>query len=189
MTFYEVIKFLHIAAAALWIGAGMYMVVLAVRADRANDDHSMLAILKDAGAMAKIYFIPSSLAVFVFGMIMTIDAWAFDQLWIILGLLGYLATFVTGAFFLGPRSERLGEEMAERGVGPEQTLEARRILTLVRVDYVLLFLVVFDMVVKPTGDDVGTLVFMAAALAIGVGSTVTRYRSLEMPEPAPATAG
>ncbi len=157
MTFYEVIKFLHIAAAAMWIGAGMLMIVLAVRADRAKDDASMVKVLKDAGGLANIYFIPASLAVFVFGLIMTIDAWAFDQLWIVLGLIGYLSTFITGAAVIGPRAEKLGKRMAEAGVGAAEVLEARKIRTISRIDYVVLF-------------------------------TLTRYRSVEAGQAAPATA-
>jgi len=188
MTFYEVILFLHIAAAVMWVGAGMLLFVLGLRADRARDDATIVQVLGYAGSLANIYFIPASLATFAFGLIMTIDAWAFDQLWIILGLIGYLATFFTGAVLIGPRAEKLGAEMAERGVGPAQIVEGRKILTIARIDYVVLFLVIFDMAVKPTGDDVGTLIFMAAVLAAGIALTTSRYRNLEAARPEPATA-
>jgi hypothetical protein len=42
-------------------------------------------------------FIPASLTVVVFGIALVIqsDAWTFDYLWIVLGLLGFATTFVT----------------------------------------------------------------------------------------------
>jgi hypothetical protein len=51
-------------------------------------------------------FVPASLTVVVFGIAMVIesDAWTFDYLWIVLGLVGYAATFVTGFFFIGRRA-------------------------------------------------------------------------------------
>ena len=48
------------------------------------------------------------------------------------------------------------------------------------------FLVVFDMVVKPTGDDVGTLLFMGAMLVLVGGYFIWRARTLEA---VPAAAG
>ena len=188
MDSYEVFLFFHIAAAAMWIGAGMLLLVLAFKADRTNDAVRFQHILEDQGKLANTYFIPASLAVLIFGVIMTIDAWEFDQLWIVLGLLGYLSTFITGAFVLGPRGERIGAQIAERGMGAAEMLEARKLVTLARIDYIVLFLVVFDMAVKPTGDDTGALILMAAVLVIGVGLTALRYRALDAQSTAPAAA-
>jgi hypothetical protein len=41
---------------------------------------------------------------------------AFDFLWIVLGLVGFAATFVTGLFMIKPASERIGAAMAREGV-------------------------------------------------------------------------
>jgi hypothetical protein len=60
-------------------------------------------------------------------------------------------------------------------------------LTLGRVDYVVLVMVVVDMALKPTGDDVGVLATLAAVLLAGVGYVVTAYRAIEAPEPATAS--
>lgn len=183
MSFYEVMLYLHIIAAALWLGGGVMLAIMGGKAERSGDPGRVEQILMDAGALANTFFIPASLAVLVLGLVMTIDAWAFDQLWIILGLLGYAATFVLGAAVLSPRSERAAKMIAERGMGPSELVEARKVLTLTRIDTALLLAIVFDMAVKPTADDVGALAVMAVILAIGVGSTVARYRSLEAEQP------
>ena len=59
-----------------------------------------------------------------------------------------------------------------------------------RVDYVVLFLVVADMVVKPTGDDAGVLIAMAVILIAGIAYILSRLRALdaERETPAPSAA-
>lgn len=49
-------------------------------------------------------------------------------------------------------------------------------------------LVVFDMVAKPTGDDVGLLVAMALILAAGIAYIVVSVRAIEARQPAATTA-
>jgi hypothetical protein len=47
------------------------------------------------------------LTVVVCGILMVVDGpWDFGALWIVLGLAGYAATFVTGAFILGRAPSR-----------------------------------------------------------------------------------
>jgi hypothetical protein len=48
-----------------------------------------------------------------------------------------------------------------------------------RIDTVAMWLVVLDMVVKPTGDDVGVLAFMALALATAAAFVLMRVRDEE----------
>lgn len=118
---------------------------------------------------------------------MVVDGpWEFEQLWITLGLLGWLLTLLTGLFVITPRTKRISRLVEEEGgMGPRTTVEARRLLTITRIDLVVLFLVVADMVIKPTGDDVGTVVAMAAILVVGAAYFIWRARSLVV-EPAAA---
>ena len=180
----------HILAAIAWIGAGFSLVVLAVLADRARDAERLKAVLDHTNRLSTIYFVPASALVVVFGILLVVesDFYEFSMLWVVLGLLGYAATFGTGLFVIKPRGERIGRMLGEsRGVmTPEIWLEGRKLMTIARIDYVVLFLVIFDMVVKPTGDDVGALIFMAAVLVAGVAYFSWRARSLEAAPMAPA---
>ena len=85
-------------------------------------------------------FIPSSLVVVVFGVLMVIesDAWAFDQLWIVMGLVGYFATFVTGLAVLKPRGEYLAEAMEREGMSDHVASKMRELLVLARIDFLVL---------------------------------------------------
>ncbi len=181
MNRYELYLFVHVAAAILWIGAAFLLQVLAVQADRARDDVALKKVVQDAAGLAKVLFIPSSLTLFVFGLLMVFDGpWSFDQLWINIGLVGYLATFVTGVAVIRPRADRTAALIEEeRGLGPRAAADARKLLIIARIDLVVLFIVVADMVAKPTSDDVGLLALMAIALAAGVAYSLWRARSIE----------
>jgi uncharacterized membrane protein len=188
VSLYELLLLGHILAAVAWIGAGLSLVVLGLLAERASDDEGLRSTLDHTNRLSTVYFIPSSLLVVVFGIALVVesDVWSFDQLWIVLGLLGYAATFLTGLLVIKPRGERIGRMLGESGgrMTPAALFEGRKLLTLARIDYIVLFLVIADMVLKPTGDDAGLLAAMAAILVVGTAYVVWQVRSLT----APATA-
>ena len=180
MGLYELLLFVHIAAAIVWVGSGFLIQVQAVRANRMNDQVSLKRILDDVEGLSNTVFIPASLVVVVLGVLMVIDsdAWAFDQLWIVLGLIGYFATFVTGVAVLKPRGEHLAEAMGRDGMSDHVVTKIRELLVLARIDFLVLMLVVFTMAVKPTGDDPGVLIGMAAVLVVGTLLFLSQARAL-----------
>jgi uncharacterized membrane protein len=191
MTLYELLLFVHIGASIVWIGAGFLSLLLATTYDRESDEAAIKRFLHDQEWLAMRLFIPASLVVVIFGIALVIesDAWSFDQLWIVLGLIGYAATFVTGLFFIKPASERIAGEMEAQGgrLSPRLRADIRKLIVTARVDYVTFALVVFDMVAKPTGDDAGVLVAMGLILAAGIAYIVVSVRAIEA-DSAQATA-
>jgi uncharacterized membrane protein len=193
MTLYEFLLFVHIAATVVWVGAGLCSLVLAIGYDRDSDEPAIRRFLADQERLATRLFIPASLTVVIFGIALVIesDAWSFDQLWIVLGLVGFAATFVTGLFMIKPASERIGAAMEREGgrLTPELRTDIRKLIVMARLDYVTLFLVIADMVIKPIGDDVGVLIGMAAILIAGIADIVIRVRALDAEvQPAPSAA-
>jgi uncharacterized membrane protein len=193
MTLYEFLLFVHIPATVVWVGAGLCSLVLAIGYDRDSDEPAIRRFLADQERLATRLFIPASLTVVIFGIALVIesDAWSFDQLWIVLGLVGFAATFVTGLFMIKPASERIGAAMEREGgrLTPELRTDIRKLIVMARLDYVTLFLVIADMVIKPIGDDVGVLIGMAAILIAGIADIVIRVRALDAEvQPAPSAA-
>lgn len=189
MTWYEFLLFVHIAAVVAWVGSGFLLIVLALRAERTDDNATIKQILDWNTWLATHLFIPASLIVVAAGVWLTIDGpWEFDQLWIVLGLLGYASTFVTGVAVLRPRGDRIAAAMAREGgqLTPQTLADARRLLALARIDYVTLFLVIAVMTVKPTGDDGGVLAAMAAIWLAGLAWSVASARAVPEPGAAPA---
>ena len=151
MNRYEWLLFLHIAAAIVWLGGGVAVQILAIRANRADDPARMTTIAHEAEWIGTRTFLPASLIVFVLGIILTIDGpWDFGQTWIVIALIGFGLSFVTGAAFIGPESGRIGKLLATEGPeSPAVRARIQRIFLVSRIELVLLYLIVLDMVVKP----------------------------------------
>jgi uncharacterized membrane protein len=99
MTLYELLLLMHISATVVWVGAGLCSLVLATGYDRDGDEPAIRRFLADQERLATRLFIPASLTTALLGIALVIesDAWSFDYLWIVLGLVGFAATFVTGS--------------------------------------------------------------------------------------------
>jgi uncharacterized membrane protein len=190
MTLYELLLFIHISATVVWVGAGLCSLVLAIGYDRDGDEPAIRRFLADQERLATRLFIPASLTVVILGIALVIEseAWSFDQLWIVLGLVGFAATFITGLFMIKPASERIGAAMEREGgrLTPELRTDIRKLIVMARIDYVVLFLVIADMVFKPIGEDVGVLIGMAVILVAGIAYIVSRLRALDAEREAPA---
>ena len=180
MSFYELLLFGHIVAAIVWLGSGMLLHVQALRAERAHDDDALARVAADSSQLSLTLFIPASLSVLVFGLLLVADGpWSFDYLWVVLGLAGYLATFLTGILVMKPGSEEIEAVIARDGMSAEARVLIRKILAKGRLDTVVLYLVVAVMVLKPTGDDVGLLVAMAAIVLAGLAYVAMQLKAID----------
>jgi uncharacterized membrane protein len=179
--------FLHVALAIVWLGSGFLLQVLGFKADASRDPVRIQALLDDADWAAHRLFVPSSLAVFVLGVLLTIEGpWSFGDLWIVLALVGYALTFATGLFVITPQVRRISAVMErDGGISPAAIAEVRKLFLIGRIDLVVLFAVVADMVLKPTGEDLGTLITIAAAMVLATALIVWRVRAAAA---APASA-
>ncbi|HEY5080684.1 MAG TPA: DUF2269 family protein [Bauldia sp.] len=165
MDFYLILKFLHVASTVVWIGAGVGLVILGIAANSRKDNAGFVRIMQDVVFLAPRVFVPASLATLVFGVAAAWTSFGFEMLWIDLGIIGYAATFVTGNYFLRPRADRITKLVAEGGASDHAVAAGRELLGLAKFDYALLFIVVADMVFKPTLDQWGVLVVLAIVLA------------------------
>lgn len=165
MDFYSIFKFLHVAAAMAWVGGGVTIFAMAIFAERARDDAEMMRILGSVGMMAQRWFIPSSLLTLVFGIVMTLLGGLWTELWVLLGLVGFAATFCAGHFVLRIKAMEAGKLMAE-GRFAEAAVIGRRLIQISKFDYAMLFLVTADMVLKPHWTDYVTLGVFATVLAV-----------------------
>jgi uncharacterized membrane protein len=148
---YFVFKMLHVGAAVVWVGGGMFIAICAVLAELARDDDQLLQIGHWAETVAGRLFPLMSFVVLGFGIAMTAKGdIGYDQFWVLFGLVAWALSAATGILFLGPEAKRLNRAAATHGVKSDE-VQARlqRILLILRVDVALMFLIVFDMVAKP----------------------------------------
>lgn len=167
MDLYLLFKFLHVASAVIWVGAGFVMLILGVAADRTTNKDDFLRVIGQLVYLTPRLFIPSSLAVLVLGVIAAFFSYGFDSLWIALGFIGWASTFSTGLFLIKPRSDRIAAMTSRGGVSDQAIATGRELLQISKFDYVMLFTVIADMVFKPTAGDWLVLLLMAVAIVAG----------------------
>ena len=148
---YFVFKMLHVGAAVVWVGGGLFLTICALLAELADDDDQLLQVGYWAEHVAEKLFPAMSFVVLGFGIGMTENgSIPYNQFWLVFGLVAWALSAATGILFLGPEAKRLNKAAAE--FGPKSTqvqARLRRILLVARVDVALMFLIVFDMVAKP----------------------------------------
>jgi len=166
MDWYSIFKFLHVAAAVCWVGGGVVLMFLGVVASRAKDENAQMTVIKQTAGLATNWFIPTSMGTLIFGIVTATVGGMWDDAWVILGLLGFAATFSTGFFIIRPAADAIAaaETAGKRDVA---LANAGKLLQVARFDYVMLFTVIADMVFKPLWSDVVLLVIMALVLAAG----------------------
>jgi uncharacterized membrane protein len=147
---YRGIVFIHIFAAMVWVGGAFFFQVKIAQFRKANDTAGFLQLGKDAEHIGQRVFMPASAVVLLAGIAMIWYGPYSFELWIVLALVGIVLTALTGALYLGPQGGRLAKLAEERGLDdPEVTAARDRLVTVSRIDYLVLVLIVLDMVFKP----------------------------------------
>ena len=166
MTWYEVLLFVHVAMAVTWVGGATMIQFFALRAMRATDPLRLAELGSDVEWVGKRVLTPAAGLAVVSGVLMVIDAefWGFGDDWIVIGIVLFAITFLAGTLFFGPESGRLGKLVATEGpTSPAVLARLQRLLALTRADLMLLFLIIFDMTVKPSWGDASLWIAVVAA--------------------------
>lgn len=150
MTLYELLLFVHVLAAATWVGGALMLKVQSSRALGSGPDRAADLAL-ETERVGKTVLMPSSIVLLVAGLWLVFETdIGFEPLWVKLGLAIYVVSAVAGAAFLGPLYKQVGELKAERGAGDaEVAARLQRISMLSSVDLGLLVAAIFVMTVKP----------------------------------------
>jgi uncharacterized membrane protein len=148
---YAFFKLVHVTGAVLWVGGGLSLTILALWAERKQDPAEMAMLARQAAFIGERVFAPVGLLVLLAGIAMVINLhWGWGTSWIVIGLVGYAITFLTGLLVLGPQAKRIGQLIETVGAEAAETQAAiERILLIARVDEGVLLLVVAAMILKP----------------------------------------
>jgi uncharacterized membrane protein len=190
MSWYEFLLFAHISMAVIWVGGSTMMQFFGLRAIKAPDPMRLVQVGQDIEWIGNRVLIPASALAVVTGILLVIDSdfWGFGDDWIVVGLVLFAITFLAGALFFGPESGRLGKlAEAEGPTSPAVQAKLRRLLALSRADLMLLFLIIFDMAVKPQWADaslwIAVVVFAALAALLVRDGLNTRLAGTVAPAP------
>lgn len=155
ITWYELFKAGHVLVAVLWVGGGATLALMAIMNMRLTDPVRLAQFSHQAGMIGERLYAPASLLVLVFGIaMMTNDfgqlLWDWDMAFIVIALVGWTLTFVTGVFWIKPTVVKLAKAIEERGpTDPEAQALIKRILFVTRIDIIVLLFIVFVMTAKP----------------------------------------
>jgi uncharacterized membrane protein len=176
VTWYSFLLFAHVAMAVIWVGGGLMMQLFGVRASMLGDRTRLANLGEDIGFIGPRLFVPASLLAFLTGVLLVIDSdfYGFGDDWIVIALVLYATTFLTGLLFLGPESGRVGALTAEGS--PEAGPRTLRLVLFFRFDLVLLFVMIYDMTVKPDFGDAASILWGVGGAAVAAGLIYWRYR-------------
>jgi uncharacterized membrane protein len=151
MSLYELLLFVHIMAAIVWVGGSAAIQILSVRVMKAGDAGRRAALAADIELLGTRVFTPASGILLLFGIFLVINGkWGWGEPWIGGGMAIWLVSTVIGIAFFGPemaRVQKLSE--AEGAESASVTARVERLLLVSRVDLGLLILAVFLMTTKP----------------------------------------
>jgi uncharacterized membrane protein len=164
MDIFSFVKFLHVGFVVIWLGGGFCVVLLGARANRANDNADFAKVIQQVVYMTGHVFVPSALLALLCGLIMAWIAGLFGFLWVIIGLIGFLATFGIGIAVLKPRSEKVAALIAKDGATPAAVEQGREILHIAQFDLAMLFVIIADMAIKPAPENYIVLLVMVLAI-------------------------
>ena len=151
MTLYELLLFVHVGAAILWVGGAAMHLALISLARRLRDRSQQLVLLRYDDMLGLRLYIPAALVVLAAGVALVLEGnWDWGQAWIVLGLVIFGLAFVFGVAFFLPQGKRLQAAVAEHGAEASETgAVMNRIFGAAWVDLALLFAAVFVMTTKP----------------------------------------
>jgi uncharacterized membrane protein len=168
MNLYDFITFLHVAAAMVWIGAGSGMLLLGNRALKAGDEADLASVMRHLAYFSRVVFMPASVAVLVFGLYLTWYAGSFFAFWVIFGIVGMAGSVALGSMILAPLVRSYAALDISSGPTPESSAMAERIIAVMKANFVILFAIVFDMVVRPGWSNFITWIVLLLVVAAGI---------------------
>ena len=150
MTSYELWLFLHIVAGIVWLGGAATAQVFAVLAKRSGDPARSAAFGRDIAFVGLKIFLPSSLVVFVTGVLLTGDGdWDWNEPFIVFGVVAWAVVSLIAFGYVLREMTKIGARIAAEGPSPGLVGRVNGLVLLARVLILVLFVIVFMMVVKP----------------------------------------
>lgn len=152
-TAFDVLKSVHVLAAALWVGGNFVLNLVANMAFVSRDPRNQSLALRTTAFIGQRIFTPLALIVVAMGIWLVLrydTVYDFDVFWVSYGFGAFILTFLIGVGFLGPQSAKVAAQV-DAGADQEAVLATARPFRIVALaDLLLLWSVVVVMVVKPT---------------------------------------
>jgi uncharacterized membrane protein len=142
--------FLHIAAAMIWVGGSLTVSLLAARVLRGGDAPTISQFIGNLQFIGPLVFAPAIAGVLAFGIWMVVDSSArsFSQTWLVIALALFAAAVLVGAVFQS-RAAIGAKRAAETGDNQQAARLLRRWIWCMRLIFLILLIIAWDMSIKP----------------------------------------
>jgi uncharacterized membrane protein len=147
---YQLLLFIHIVCAVIWVGGAFYVQLLAIRVTRSGDPIEVPRLARHVEAIGTRVFVPAAIILFLAGAAMTAQAWSFTQTWIAIAIVLWLLSALSASLYAAPRAKRAATLFETEGPTSVGGLElTRRIFIVSRVELVSFAIIIALMVFKP----------------------------------------
>ena len=147
---YQVLLYIHIVCAVIWVGGAFAIQVLAVIVARSGDPNEVPRLSRNMELIGSRLFAPAAVVLFLAGVVMTIQNWSFGNTWIAASIALWILSALGGAIYLGPRAKRVAALFEAEG---PNSVEARaligRLFIATRLELVSFAIIIALMVFKP----------------------------------------
>lgn len=147
---YQLLLFLHISSAVIWVGGAFAIQALAFLVSRSDDPMELPRLGRNLEIIGTRVFMPAAIVLFVAGALMTIQQWSFGNAWIAVSVGLFVVSALSGALYLGPRAKRAAALFDAEGPSSK---EARaligRLFIVSRLELVSFAIIIGLMVFKP----------------------------------------
>lgn len=147
---YQLLLYVHILCAVIWVGGAFYVQLLAVRVSRSDDPMELPRMGRTIEFFGSRVFVPAAVLLFLAGAAMTVQRWSFGQAWILVAVGLWVLSAVAGAAYLAPRAKRAAALFDAEG---PQSLDGRRLIgrmfLVSRLELVSFAVIIGLMVFKP----------------------------------------
>jgi uncharacterized membrane protein len=100
---YQVLVFLHVLSAVIWVGGAITGQLLAMQISRSDDPADLPKYARQIAVLGNRLFLPAAIVIIVTGVVMTLQQWSFEQLWIAVAVALWVLSAALGAIYVGPR--------------------------------------------------------------------------------------
>jgi putative copper export protein len=151
-TAYNLFKFLHVAAAAIWVGGVAALAILNARVARQRDAAVLAVTARESAFYGRRVVGPAMGVVLLAGLAMAgLYHIGFTIFWIVCGFVGLVGSAMIGGF----ATARAGTELSNLATSAPRDESRMRVLQrqlglLAAANLLLLFSVIWAMVCKPT---------------------------------------
>ena len=147
---YQVLLYVHIVCAVIWVGGAFFSQLLALRVERSTDPTDLPKLGRNMEFLGLRVFLPASILLVLAGAAMVAQQWGFGQTWVAVSMGLWLLSVLAGALYVGPRTKKIAELFEAEG--PTSTAARAllgRVFLVSRLELLSFAIIIALMVFKP----------------------------------------